>query len=247
MYHDRQDSQSMMTGHILGLKFQSGWWFTKALETEYIELKPWILLNENDQRSAIAAQTAGSKDDEVKDTLERRFLYPDDSEQNLIFQVQYGIAPSRIQAYPIFGRDRAPNLEGTAEPGTPQVPVTGFDSPYNDPSSTAELFVINEQEFPSIQAYNPTDEPLEARLSFHVTKMKYGTITDMDVMKAVLQGQQRGKLHAMGLGAQKGDQLKVPTWLSRTFGQHIHTTEEILSDSNGQSGDRTLELTSGSS
>lgn len=223
-----ENGSTLLTGQFLGLKFASGWLFTRILETEFIELKPWILLNESENRAEIAPATAGSEDDEVVDALDRHFLVPEENEQNLIFQVKYGIDPSRMDIYTIFGRDRSPNLVGTAEPGSPQVPVNGFDSPYNDPSEQTELFVLNSQEFPSFQAYNPMDEAEEARLSFHVNKMKYAVVTDMNIMKAMLQGQQPAKLHPMGLGAQRRDQLSVPAWVNRNFGEHIHTTEEIL-------------------
>lgn len=223
-----ENGSRLLTGQYLGLKFSSGWFFTRVLETEFIELKPWILLNENENRDVIAAQTAGSQDDEVQDTLDRHFLIPEDSEQNLVFQIKYGIEPSRMQIYPIFGRDRTPNLAGTAEPGEPQIPVNGFDSPYNDPTEQTESFIVNGQEFPSFQAYNPMDEAEEARLSFHVNKMKYAVITDINVMKAMLQGNQPAKLHPMGLGAQRRDQISIPTWMSRNFGDNVYTTEEIL-------------------
>lgn len=237
MRNKDKNGKTLLTGQFLGLKFSSGWLFTRVLETEFIELKPWILLNENDSRGAIAAETAGSQDDEVQDTLDRHFIVPEENEQNLIFQIKYGIDPSRIQIFPIFGRDRTPNLVGTAEPGNPQIPVNGFDSPYNDPSEQTELFIVNGQEFPSFQAYNPMDESSEARLSFHVNKMKYAVVTDINIMKAMLQGQQPAKLHPMGLGAQRRDQLSIPAWVNRNFGDHIHSTEDILShESQGGQG-----------
>lgn len=235
MERNNQDS-ILRPGHTLGLKFEDGWWFNQVLETEYIELKPWILLNENENRDVIAAQTAGSQDDEFKDTLERRHILPDDQQQNLIYQVRFGVAPSRMQIYPIFGRDRAPNLTANSEPGEPEVPFTGYDSPYNDPQNQAEVFTVNEQEFPSLQAYNPMSEDKEARVSVHVNKIKYGTVEDMGVMKAIIQGQQPAKLHQVGLGARKRDQLSAPSWLQNTFGEYIKSTEEILNHSGGSGG-----------
>lgn len=236
MRQETRDPRTLKTGNYLGLKFQDeGWWFTQILETEFIELKPWILLNENGNRDVIAAQTAGSEDDEITDTTDRHYIIPRDDEQNLIFQVQVGIAPSRMQVYPIFGRDRAPNLRGSAEPGEPQVPITGFDSPYNNPSREAEFFTINDMEFPSLQAFNPMDTAEEARLSFHVTKMKYATIDDKETQRALLQGQIPARFAPMGMGAQARDQLKTPNWLRNTFGPEIRTTEDILSDADSTS------------
>lgn len=217
------------TGDYLGLEFaDAGWWFTHVIQTEEIELKPWILLNENENRDVIAAETAGSEDDLFKDTVGREFIVPNDDEKNMIFQVRFGIAPSRMQIYPFFGRDRSPNLRGTAEPGEPQVAFTGFDSPYNNPTRQAEIFTINSMSQPSLQAYNPMPEDEEARVSVHVNKIKYATIEDKDLMKAMIQGQVPFREHPMGLGAQKQDQIKAPGWLQDNFADVMHTTEEIL-------------------
>lgn len=234
MNKERQHFNVLQPGNFVGMEFQEGWWFIQVLGSEFIELKPWILLNENEERDVIAAQTAGSQDDEIVDTVDRNFLIPQESEQNLVFHIQFGIAPSRMQVYPIFGRERAPNLRGTAEPGTPQVPVTGFDSPYNEPSEQMEMFIVNNQDIPSFQAFNPTDEALEARLSFHVNKLKYATVTDVNLMKAMLQGQQPFRSHMTGLGVQDADKLRVPNWLSDAFGDHILETEEILKEGDTQ-------------
>lgn len=226
----------LRTGMFAGLHFDQGWFFIQTLDTEYIELKPWILLNENETRAEIAAQTAGSTDDEVVDENGRYFLLPSDQEQDMVFQIQYGISPSRVQIYPFYGRDRTPNLESTAEPGTPQVPVSGYDSPYNNPNPTAELFAVNSQSKPAFQAFNPMDDATEARLSFHVNKVKYAVVEDIDLMRAMLQGNQPARLHSMGLGAQKRDRINAPSWLMDVFGENVHTTQELISESDGGEG-----------
>ena len=236
MKQNKEDSEFVLPGHFVGLKFREGWWFFHALMTETIELKPWILLNENNDRAEIGPQTAGSEDEEFRDVVGRKYLTPQESERDLVYQLQLGIAPSRIQLYPVYGRKRTPNLRGTAEPGEPQVWLNGYDSPYNNPSDEAEVFMLNNQENLSLQAYNPTSEPLEARLSVHVNKIKYGTVTDRGLMKAMLQGQQPAKKHQMGLGVRSNDQLKAPAWLKETFGNHLYTTDEILSADAEQSG-----------
>lgn len=228
MNNNTSDSNLLLTGYFLGLKFREGWWFTHILETEKMELKPWVMLNENQERGQIAPQTAGEQDDEITDTLGRQYTMPSESERGMIFQCLYGIAPSRIQVFPSYGRNRAPNLRGNAEPGGPQVHVEGYDSPYNNPAQDSEFFVVNGQETPSLQAYNPMSEPAEARLSIHVNKLRYATITDRGVMKAILQGQQPATLHPMGLGAQSSDQLSAPSWLLDTFGDHIYSTGDVL-------------------
>ena len=228
MRPEQDQTRLLETSNYLGLKFDEGWWFVQLLETEFIELKPWTLLNENGNRAEIAANTAGSEDDEIRDDRDRKYLVPRDEEQNLIFQIQYGIDPSRMQVYPIFGRDRAPNLRGTAEPETDQVPISGYDSPYNNPTQQSEFYTVNDMETPSLQAYNPMDEPAEAKLSFAVNKMKYATIEDIGTQRAFLQGQLPARLVPVGLGAQRRDQLRAPQWLTDAFGSSIRTTEEIL-------------------
>ena len=229
MKQNKEDSEFVLPGHFVGIKFQEGWWFFHALMTETIELKPWILLNENNERGAIAPATAGTQDEEFRDEVGRRFIMPEESERDLVFQLQFGISPSRAQIYPVYGRKRSPNLRGTAEPGEPQVWLNGYDSPYNNPADESEVFMLNNQENLSLQAYNPTSEPQEVRLSVHVNKIKYGTVTDRSLMKAMLQGQQPAKKHQMGLGVRSNSQLKAPSWLKETFGNHIYTTDEILS------------------
>lgn len=232
MQDNPYDNGLLRTGMFAGLHFDQGWFFIQTLDTEYIELKPWILLNENETRGEIAAQTAGSEDDEFVDAQGRHYLIPADQEQDMVFQTQFGISPSRMQVYPFFGRDRAPNLED-AEPGTPEIPFSGYDSPYNNPNPVAEIFTVNSQTKPSLQAYNPMDEASEAKLSFHVNKIKYAVVEDMGLMRAMLQGNQPAKLHSMGLGAQKRDRISAPGWLMDIFGENVHTTQEIIGEDNG--------------
>lgn len=192
-----------------------------------MELKPWILLNENDTRAAISATTSGSKD-EIQDSNSRRLLEPNKSERNLVFQVLAGVAPSRMQIYPFFGRDQNLGLENSIAPGEDEFWVTGFDSPYNNPTRQSEMFYVNDMARLKLQAYNPMDEAKEARLSFYVNKVRYATVTDINTMKAMLQGQIPSHQHMMGLGSQDRYQLKPPEWLEDTFGEHIYTTQEIL-------------------
>lgn len=243
MYDEYNNNRILQTGNYLGLKFSDGWVFLHVLESERIDLKPWILYNQNNEREAIPPRTAGSEDDEIKDEVNRHLVTPRDRERDQIFQLQVGIAEDRIQLYPQFGRDSNPNLVGGAEPGDPQVPVDGFDSPYNDPSERGEFFSLNDIDDFALQAYNPTDEPLEARISFHVNKFRYAVLEDRGMMRGFLQGQIPWKDHIMGLGASQNDQIRAPGWFTERFGDNIYTTEEILNYSgNGGSGMNTNRL-----
>lgn len=230
-------------GHFLGVKFSEGWLFFHVLEREFIELKPWILMNENENRDVIAAETEGVEDDKIQDTQGREYVVPDSKDRNLLYQVRFGVAPSRMQVYPIFGRDRSPNLIQNSEPGEPEVPVTGFDSPYNAPTQQSEFLTFNAQELPALQAYNPMSEAKEARLSFHINKMKWAVVEDVGLMRAMLQGLQPAKLHAAGLGAKRRDQLSPPAWLTDRFGNQMKTTKEILeSGDDAQTGGRNVSI-----
>lgn len=233
MNHKQRDNRFMKEGHFGGLKLDDGWFFYQVIGTEYVELKPYILLNENGNRSAIAAETAGSDQEEIDDTFDNKLVEPDDDERNSLFQILYGVAPSRMQVYLLFGRDRTVSLQDYDSPGEPAAYVNGFDSPYNNPSPQSELFYINDMSPLRVQAYNPMPVAEEARVSFHVNKMRYVAVTDKGLMKAMLQGQQPANLAMAGLGIQNSDQTGVPTWLNEAFGEHIHTTQEILDEETG--------------
>lgn len=236
MNHDQRDTRYLDTGHTLALKFAGGWWFVNIIGRETTELKPYILKNENGNRAAIAADTAGDENDRIRDPSGDELIVPDSDQRNLIFQVMYGIAPSSMQVFERFGRERNRAIEAYDQPGDPAPIVEGFDSPYNNPSHEAEMWTINDISDPKLQAYNPTDEPLEARLSLHVNKYRYATITDRSTQKAILQGNTRARLVSMGGGVQDADQLSIPNWLKETFGEHIRSSEDILTYQAGGSG-----------
>lgn len=221
--HNRQ----VETGNYVGLKFDDGWMFLNVLEVERIDLKPYVLYNEDNEREEIAPRTAGTTDDEIIDELGRQLVEPNDSAKELMFQVLVGVAPSRMQVYPMYGRNRAPNLRGGAEPGDPQVPLTGYDSPYNNPSLQGEFFTTNDMNTLQLQAYNPMDEPKEARLSMYVNKFRYTVVENVDLMRSFIDGQVPFRSHPMGLGAKNTDQLSTPGWIESRFGDVILTTREI--------------------
>lgn len=236
MNHSAHRPNVITSGHYVGVEFEQGWFFFNAIQTEEIELKPYTLLNENGNRAEIAAATAGSEDDEIVDQFSRELVEPSSSEQNLIFQVLFGVAPSRVQIFPRFGRDRSPNLRGGAEPGEPQIAFNGYDSPYNDPSSQAEMFMFNDMNDLQLQAYNPMSEPTEARISAHVNKIRYTVVEDVDLMRAFLDGKMRFTAHSAGLGAQSTDRIRAPGWLTEKFGDVIYTTQEIYQQSEASAG-----------
>ena len=226
-------------GHIAGLKFNEGWWFIQAIGTEYNEVKPWTLQNENGNRSAVGSEQSGLDNQNIVDSSgSDRILEPNDEDRNTVFQIYYGIAPSRMQVFTLFGRDRNKAIEDYDAPGEVGVYFSGDDSPYNNPSPQTEVFYVNSMAPLRLQPYNPMDEAMEARVSFHVNKIRYTTITNEDKQKAILQGQEPAKLVNAGLGIQDSDQVSVPSWLQEAFGEHIRTTKRILDsgESQGVSG-----------
>lgn len=241
MKGDYKDGGLLRTGHFLGLKFDDGWWFVQVLATSELELKPWQLLNSNGNRAELAANTEGNIDD-VADENGRLLLEPNDSERDLIFQVQLGIAPSRIQLFPQFGRDQNLGLETEITPGEDEVWATGYDSPYNSPTSQAEVFYINNMSRLGLVGYNPNDEPLPAKLSIHINKIHYATVTDINLMKAMLQNQVTAKKHPMGLGATDRYQIGLPEWVERAFGEHVYETNTILAEGDTSQVENSLSL-----
>lgn len=234
MQLEQRDTRRLKTSNVVGLAFDDGWLFARVTATEYVELKPFTLKNENGDREAIAPNTAGVSSDRITDQAGNNLLQPAKEDKNLIFHVMYGVAPSRMQVFEMFGRNRPKGLENYDEPGDPAPIINGFDSPYNDPTQEAEMFVVAEQSKPKLQAFNPTEESLEANISFHVNKLRYGVITDPNVQKAMLQGSIPFKAYPMGGGAQDNDRIPLPSWLNERFGDSIRTTQEILStDSEG--------------
>jgi hypothetical protein len=212
------------------MKWQEGWWFIQVLGTSEEELKPWVLYNENGNRAEIAAQTAGNED-EIRNENGRLLLEPDDNERSMIYQVLVGVEPSRMQLFPTFGRNENPiGLETAVEPGQDEQWVTGYDSPYNNPSSQSEVVYVNDMSPLRLEAFNPMDESDEARLSFHINKINYATVQDTDLMKAMLQNQIPSSKHMMGLGATERDQLQAPEWVMDVFGDNIMETSEILNE-----------------
>lgn len=237
MKRRQRDTRLEQPGHFVGLKFKEGWWFIQILGTSVQELKPWVLLNENGNRAAIGAETTGNND-EIQDERNRILLEPNDDERGLVFQILMGVEPSRMNIIPQFGREQNLGLEEQLAAGEDEVWITGFDSPYNNPSSQSEIIYINDMAPLRIRAHNPMTTSDEVKLSFLVNKMHYATVTSVNVMKAMLQNQIRSSKKMVGLGATENDQLSAPEWLENTFGEHIKPTETILQQGDGQQGVR---------
>ena len=243
---EQRDTRRLRASNLVGLAFDEGWLFVRVTATEQVEIKPYTLKNENGNRAALSPNAAGTTNDEITDEADNNLIRPPKEDKNLIYHVMYGVAPSRAQVFEMFGRDRNNGIENYDEPGDPAPITNGFDSPYNDPTEEAEMFVVAEQSAPKLQAFNPTEESTEVNVSLHVNKLRYGVITDVSVQKAMLQGQIPFKSYPMGGGAQDNDRVSLPSWLNERFGEHIRTTQEILaSTSEDEESDDDPELPGG--
>lgn len=231
MHPAQKDGRLEREGHFVGLKWDEGWWFIQVLGTSVEELKPWVLYDSNDNRDAIAGTTAGNED-EFRDENNRLQLEPDDDERGLVFQILTGVWPSRATITPKYGREYNLGLEQSMNPGDDEIWISGFDSPYNNPGSQSEIYYVNDMSTLKFEAYNPMSESTEVRVSFLLNKLHYATVTDVNMMKGMLQNQVKSSKHMMGLGATSKDQLSVPQWLESAFGEHIKETSTILSQGN---------------
>lgn len=246
MKPEQRDTRLVQTGDRIGLKFEGGWWFLQAVGTEYVEMKPWTLQNASGNRAAIAAKSAGSDADNIEDSNQNKILEPEKNHRDTVNQILWGVAPSRMQVFTLFGRNRNTSLQNYDKPGDPAAFVDGYDSPYDDPSPVTETFYVNAMSPLRLQAYNPMDTAHEAKVSFHVNKIRYNTITDESLMKAMLQGQVPARLIMMGQGVAQADQLQAPDWVTEAFGSDIYTTSQILSyQSGGSNQSNTLSAQSG--
>ena len=241
MQQSKRDGQPLKTGHFLGLKFDEGWWFIQVLSTSKLELKPWQLPDNNGNKAEIPAQTAGNFD-EIRNENGQLLLEPGEDERSLIFQIFAGVAPSRIQLYPEFGREQNLGLEQNITPGEDEIWADGHTAPYGSMTENGELFYINNMSRLRLTAFNPTDESFPAKASFLINKIHYATVTDINLMKAMLQNQVTAKKHPVGLGATDKDQLDLPEWVSTAFGEHIYSTEEILAEGDTSQVDNSLEI-----
>lgn len=241
MHYRNKENRFIKAGQRAGLKFESGWLFLQAVGTEFINFKPVVLQNEDGDRAPIGAQTAAVTTDEILDSNDNKVLEPDDNDRNTVFQIMYGIAPSRMQVFRLYGRERNEALEDYDEPEDPAPILTGFDSPYNNPTRESELWYVNDMAPLRFQAFNPMDEAKEAVLSFHVNKVRYQAITDRGLMKAMLQSQTPARLVNMGEGVQNRNQVPIPEWISQAFGEHVYSTTEIL-QYDGQGGTNQQEV-----
>lgn len=224
----------LQAGMRAGLKFDGGWLFIQAVGNNVDDFKPVVLQNENGNRAAIAPGTAAVETDEVLDSNGRNVLEPDDNDRNVVHQILFGIKPSRMQVFKLYGRERNEALQDYDEPGDPAPIVNGFDTPYNNPSPESELWYVNDMEPLRLQAFNPMSEAKEATLSFHVNKVRYQVVTDRNLQKAMLQRQTPAKLVNLGGGVQDRDQVDIPEWVSQAFGEHVYSTTEVLQfDGNG--------------
>lgn len=220
-------------GHRLAVHWQDRWLFITVLNTETVQMKPYQLSDSDGNQEPLDPGEIGIDDDEIVDANGRNILEPKKTERDIINQVHFGIAPSRMNVHILHGRNYNRSLRDYEEPEDPAPILDGYTTPYSRPSPQhSEMFIFNDMEMPRLQAYNPMDEASPAKVSFHVRKLHYNVITNPKEQRGILQGQVPANIHSAGLGARDNDRIQAPGWLVDSFGQHMPTTNEILANFN---------------
>lgn len=93
-------------------------------------------------------------------------------DEKIFYQIFYGVSPSRMKVYRQFvsGRDRG-TLNKSLTVGDNVGYVDGFISPYNDPSSTTEFWMLQGYDL-AFNGSNPTSITKDIKLNFLVNKYR---------------------------------------------------------------------------
>jgi hypothetical protein len=141
-------SKFLQANHLLALRFQDGFIFTRILGREIKHFKPYNVIDPNGAAVDIPPQTASSQ---------LRLRDPDDLRSSILFiprtkpfrllHVGIGIKPTPIKMYVRFPESeeafgRFPNLSAIApDRGVRTGYVSGLESPYEEPTDFLELFI----------------------------------------------------------------------------------------------------------
>ena len=157
---------------ILGLKFATGvtpviaYFEIKTVEGP-INLKSYAL-----GTAALAQNVVGTGWDEIRDAAGRLWLEPEFD--NILFHVFFGINPDYAWVYQRFPSnvDRL-SLVGTREIGGKVGAISGFDSPFRNPSPHTEFFTVRGVH-PSFLGFHPYLEPPSVIIRLNFFVMRYG-------------------------------------------------------------------------
>ncbi|MCL0050431.1 hypothetical protein M1N22_01065, partial [Dehalococcoidia bacterium] len=122
--------------------------------------------------AALAQSVTGTGWDEIKDAAGRYWLEPEFD--NILFHSFFGIDPDYAWVYRRFPSnvDRG-SLIGTRDIGGKVGAISGFDSPFRNPSPQTEFFTVRGTH-PSFIGYHPYLEPASTLVHLNFFIMKYG-------------------------------------------------------------------------
>lgn len=140
------------------------------------------------------------------DSSERKLLDPD--RENLVFHYFLGISPSRLELYRQFPQDVDRNsLKGVRTIGSGQGAITGFKSPYRNPSVRTEEFTIM-QLYPAYGFYNPLSYSVVPKIYIYANKYSVDWVEH-----TVLSKEEKKKARYFTLGGLT--RVEAPGWLIR--------------------------------
>lgn len=210
-YGLRIEDEFLKEGQFLMLRFKQGWLGFRTMGREITNLTPYQL-----ESSLATVTTSTSWDDiPVSTTDDRVQIAPTREHKDQLYQVAYGISPSRAQIYEQFiSRQDRGSLVATRAEGGAVGHNDGEESPYRDPSIRTEFFSVYERS-PVFKAYNPTPDTIEVNMNFVIAKHFYYTIKTESLIKDFLTGQRRCKFYTMGMPGE--DPVSAPDWLAAQF------------------------------
>lgn len=217
----RVEDEFLKEGQFLGLRFFDGWTFFRVLGKEVTNLTPYQL-----ESALTTGSTSTSWNDiPVSTTDDRNQLAPTREHKDQIYQIFYGISPSRAQIYwQYISRQDRGCLVATRAEGGAVGHVDGEESPYRDPSIRSELFTLYDRS-PSFKAYNPTPDTIAVNMNFVVAKLYYFIVKNEQMIKDFLMGQRRCKFYTVGMPGE--DPVTIPSWLGELLGDVKKTPEEL--------------------
>lgn len=197
-------------GWLLALQFYEGWVCFRLQGRQWANLRPYVL------ETDLAALTASSEYDEIKDSESRHYLEPHD--EGLIYHTFWGVTPPKARIFTEYPpRSPLGSMLSSARTDTGAVGyIDGDDSPWDGPfAPETEIFTVKEK-YPQYSAYNPLNSAMnEVRMYFDQVQYTYQIVRDRDLIKDILIGSRRSRKFTMGLSWPKPTTL--PDWLKKAI------------------------------
>ena len=146
---------------------------------------------------------------------------------NHLYQVFMGWQPGAVRQYAYYPYETARrNLDvKTVYTKAPFGYLTGFDSTYDTPSPTTELFIPIDVEV-GFGWWNPLSEAVTVELQILIRKLEVDVIRDPELIMRILSGQQPCRLTTIG-GVEGSLSYDAPSSLDVNFVKLGSTREEV--------------------